>query len=117
MRIIVTLAVDVVLTIVFAAIGRLSHGEDAFLPGLVRTAWPFVVAAVVGSLLASWLGGGSWWLSGLIVWVVTAAGGIGLRLLAGDTARGAFALVTAITLAILLIGWRALAQGWLETGH
>ncbi len=103
------LGIDVAAALVFAIIGRASHGSELSPTGIWQTAWPFLVAAVAGSLLASRFGGGSWWLAGLIAWAVTALGGIGLRLLGGDTAQPAFVAVTAAVLAVLLLGWRAVA--------
>jgi hypothetical protein len=103
------LGFDVAAAIVFAIIGRASHGSELSLPGITQTAWPFVVAAIAGSLLASRFGGDSWWRAGLIAWAVTVLGGVGLRLLGGETAQLPFVVVTAAVLALLLIGWRAIA--------
>lgn len=104
------LGFDVVAAVLFAIIGRASHGFELSLPGIAQTAWPFVVAAIVGSLLASRLGGDSWWRTGVIAWAVTVAGGIGLRLLGGETAQLPFVIVTGAVLALLLLGWRAVAD-------
>ncbi|MCA0251368.1 MAG: DUF3054 domain-containing protein [Actinobacteria bacterium] len=103
------LGIDVAAALVFAIIGRASHGSELSLPGIAQTAWPFVVAALAGSLLASRFGGDSWWRAGLMAWVVTVGGGLGLRLLGGDTAQLPFVVVTAAVLGLLLLGWRALA--------
>ncbi|MCW5952686.1 MAG: DUF3054 domain-containing protein [Propionibacteriaceae bacterium] len=103
------LGFDVAAAIVFAIVGRASHGSELSLAGIAQTAWPFVVAAIVGSLLASRFGEDSWRRAGLIVWVVTVLGGVGLRLLGGETAQLAFVVVTAAVLALLLLGWRAVA--------
>jgi hypothetical protein len=107
MRILRALTYDIVLVFVFAAIGRLSHGED--LSQLGATAWPFVMAAIVGSLVASWRAG-SWWLQGVTVWVISTVGGILLRLISGGGVEFSFVLVTAGVLAVFLIGWRALLR-------
>lgn len=107
MRILRALTYDIVLVFLFAAIGRLSHGED--LSRLGATAWPFLMAAIVGSLVASWRQG-AWWVQGLTVWVVTAAGGVVLRLVSGGTAEVSFVLVTAAVLAVFLLGWRVLLR-------
>jgi hypothetical protein len=113
MRILRALTYDIVLVFLFAAIGRLSHGED--LSRLGATAWPFLMAAIVGSLVASWRNG-PWWLQGLIVWGVTVAGGIVLRLISGGTAAITFILMTAAILALFLIGWRALLRQRIASG-
>lgn len=107
MRILRALTYDIVLVFVFTAIGRLSHGED--LSQLGATAWPFVMATAVGSLVASWRRG-AWWVQGITVWLITTIGGVVLRLVSGGTAEPTFVLVTAAVLALFLIGWRALLR-------
>ncbi len=113
MRILRALTYDIVLVFLFAAIGRVSHGED--LSRLGATAWPFLTATIVGSLVASWRQG-SWWLQGLTVWVITVVGGIALRLISGGTAEPTFVLVATAVLALFLIGWRALLRKRIAAG-
>lgn len=103
------LGIDMAVALVFAIIGRASHGSELSLTGIAQTAWPFVVAAIAGSLLAWRFGRDSWWQAGLIAWAVTLLGGVGLRLLGGETAQLPFVVVTAAVLALLLFGWRAIA--------
>jgi hypothetical protein len=107
MRILRALTYDIVLVFLFAAIGRLSHGED--LSQLGFTAWPFVMAAIVGSLVATWRHD-AWWVQGLIVWAITVAGGLLLRVVSGGGIATGFVLITAGVLAVFLIGWRALLR-------
>lgn len=104
------IAIDAALVLVFAVIGRASHGSELTFGGIAQTALPFLVAVVLGSLLGSRLGGGVWWRSGLITWAVTVVLGIALRLLGGETAQVAFVVVTAVVLALFLIGWRLIAE-------
>jgi hypothetical protein len=53
--------VDLVAVLVFAAIGRRSHAEGLDVVGILATAAPFAVGAVVGALLArSWREPLSW---------------------------------------------------------
>lgn len=111
MRYLPALIVDAVLVLIFAVIGRASHQEDP--GGFLLTAWPFLVALVVGHALAALMGSGPrrpWSLLwGVTVWVVTVAGGMLLRIVAGDSAQVAFIIVATIVLGIFLVGWRALA--------
>lgn len=109
MRILSTLAIDVVLVIAFAAIGRISHGETLSPAELGSTAWPFVVAAIVGSLVATWRRG-TWWVQGLTAWSITLVGGMLLRLASGASVALGFVAVTSLVLAVFLIGWRWLAR-------
>ncbi|MDR2998338.1 MAG: DUF3054 domain-containing protein [Microbacterium sp.] len=111
MRFLPALVLDALLVLVFAAIGRASHSEDP--TGFLITAWPFLVALVVGYLLAFLLPGrprrpwGILW--GVVAWVVTVAGGMLVRVLTGDTAAVPFIIVATITLGIFFLGWRGIA--------
>lgn len=107
MRTLRALTYDIVVVFVFAAIGRLAHGEDLSLLG--ATAWPFVVAAIVGSLVSTWRRG-PWWQQGLIAWLITTVIGLLLRVVSGGSVEPAFILTSAGFLALLLIGWRALLR-------
>ena len=99
---------DAALVLLFAAIGRLSHGET--LAGLGMTAWPFL-----GGLIIGWLVLRAWrhplnvvW-TGLGLWIATVAGGLLLRVVSGQGVQLSFAIVTTIVLGIFLLGWRAIA--------
>lgn len=104
---------DVLLVIVFAAIGRASHEEGVWGPGgsgLVQTSWPFVVALVAGWLVTlGWRRPLAPLSTGLGVWAVTVVGGMLLRALGGQGTAPAFIVVAAVTLLVLLVGWRGLA--------
>lgn len=109
MRFLPAVIVDAVLVLIFAVIGRASHDESP--AGFLLTAWPFLVALIVGHALAALLPGRPrrpWSvLWGVVVWVVTVAGGMLLRVATGDTAQLAFIIVATLTLGVLLVGWRA----------
>ena len=111
MRFLPALLVDAVFVLVFAAIGRASHQEDP--AGFLLTAWPFLVALLLGHAAALALPARPrrpWSLLwGAVVWVVTVAGGMLLRVLSGDTAEVPFIIVATLVLGLFLLGWRALA--------
>lgn len=109
----IALATDVVLVVIFAAIGRASHGEEVIGPdglGLAQTTWPFLVALLVG-----WLTMRLWRFplailnAGVAVWLYTVIGGMLLRALSGQGVQTAFVIVASIVLALFLVGWRAVA--------
>jgi hypothetical protein len=106
-------AIDAVLVLGFAALGRRSHEEGSSVVGVVEVAAPFLIALAVGWLVVrAWRAPLSLH-TGALVWIVTVAGGLALRSLAFD--RGiapAFIVVALLTLGALLVGWRALAA-WL----
>jgi hypothetical protein len=117
---IIAAVVDLVLVVVFCAIGRRSHDEANAVAGLATTAWPFVTGAVVG-----WVA--TWALyrdkfdaylivpTGIVVWVSTVAVGMILRVVSGQGTAFSFVLVASTVLAIFLFGWRALARLLLVT--
>ena len=104
------LVVDAVLVVAFAVIGRSSHAEGLDVAGVWGTAWPFLVGLGVG-----WLATRAWrhplalWPTGVVVWVATLVVGMLLRLATGQGTAVAFIVVASITLAVLLLGWRAIA--------
>ncbi len=109
-RVVSAFAADAVAVIVFAAIGRASHDEGVLGPGgsgLLQTSWPFVVALVAGWLVTlGWRHPLAPLRTGLGVWAVTVVGGMLLRALSGQGTAPAFIVVAAVTLFVLLVGWR-----------
>jgi hypothetical protein len=108
------LLVDIVLVVVFAAIGRATHDGDVLGPfgaGLATTAWPFLVALGLGWLVArAWRAPLAPVRTGLIVWLVMVVVGMVLRAVSGQGVAVAFVIVAAITLGLFLVGWRAVAR-------
>ncbi len=102
---------DLILVLVFVAIGRATHDEGVTPGGMLSTGWPFVVALLIG-----WLAARAWrhpqgLRTGAIVWIITVVGGLGLRVgLTEETAAAPFIVVATITLALLLLGWRLVAR-------
>ncbi|WP_313355120.1 DUF3054 domain-containing protein [Microbacterium sp.] len=111
MRFLPAVIVDAVFVLVFAAIGRASHDENPL--GFLLTAWPFLIALLIGHGLAALVPARPrrpWSLGwGVIVWIVTVAGGMLLRIATGDTAETPFIIVASLVLAALLLGWRLIA--------
>jgi hypothetical protein len=102
-------AADAVAVVVFAAVGRLSHGEADDLLGLVGTAAPFAVGLVAAWATPVVRRDPRAWRAGAVAVVCTA--GIGLLLRWGFTGRLplSFAVVATVSLAVLLLGWRGQA--------
>jgi hypothetical protein len=110
-------AADAVAVIVFAAVGRLSHGEPDELLGLFGTAAPFGVGLVAAWATPVVRRDPAAWQAGAVA--VACAAGIGLVLRAGFTGRLplSFAIVTVVSLAVLLLGWRGLAALVARAAH
>jgi hypothetical protein len=103
-------AADIAAVLVFVVSGRRTHDEGAGLLGLLATAGPFLVA-----LAAGWAAARAWRdpstvRTGLVVWPVTVAGGLALRAAFTGRLPLSFALVVAVVLGALLLGWRGLAS-------
>ncbi|WP_227979193.1 DUF3054 domain-containing protein [Nocardia spumae] len=117
MRKTLPLVIDIVLVIVFCAIGRRSH-EEAVAAGLLRTVWPFATGLLIGWSLAVIIGGrvrmptrfdggAALWPTGVVVWLSTLIGGMVLRVISGQGTAVSFVIVAATVLAVFLLGWRA----------
>jgi len=101
--------VDIAFVLIFAAIGRASHGEDVAPAGLWQTAWPFFAGLALAWLLAlAWRRPTAVLRSGLPVWAGTVVLGLVIRVLFTDsTAALPFIIVASAVLGALLVGWRA----------
>jgi peptidoglycan/LPS O-acetylase OafA/YrhL len=101
---------DVACLTLFSAVGRRNHGEPLDPAGVLTTLWPFLAG-----LVAAWLADRLWRAptrvapSGLVAWGGTLILGMLLRAASRQGVQVAFVIVAAVVLAVLLLGWRALA--------
>ena len=105
-------ALDVFAVLVFAAVGRASHGQGDPVTGALGTALPFLAGAATGWALVRWRSG-CWPLTfgtGIPVWFCTLAVGMLLRVLIGAGTAVTFVLVAGVVLGVLLLGWRLAAE-------
>lgn len=102
------LILDALLIVLFAGLGRRSHELGLDLPGILLTAAPFLLAWLVASLLTrAWRTWRAVWPHGVVVWIVTVAGGLLLRVTVfNDTAAVSFQVVAACVLGIFMLGRR-----------
>lgn len=108
----VTLAAgaDLLAVLVFAALGRSSHAEVLTAFGVLTTAAPFLLGLLIG-----WLTARSWRAPlrlpvGVVVWTGTVVVGLGIRVAVTHRLPLTFVLVAAVSLALLLLSWRAVTQ-------
>ncbi|WP_353827109.1 DUF3054 domain-containing protein [Agromyces sp. SYSU T0242] len=102
-------ALDAVLVVVFAGIGRASHQEGLDAAGVWATAWPFLLGLGAGWLLVrAWRRPAALIPTGIAAWLATVVIGMLARIATGEDAAAAFVIVATATLALLLLGWRAL---------
>ncbi|MDJ0324155.1 DUF3054 domain-containing protein [Cryobacterium sp. PH31-AA6] len=106
--VIVAAVVDAALVLVFALVGRASHGEG--LLGILTTWWPFLGGLAIGWLvLRAWRSPRRIVWTGVGVWLFTVAGGMLLRIASGQGVQLSFIIVATIVLGVFLLGWRAIA--------
>ena len=110
-RVTIALAFDVAAVAAFVVIGRRSHDDGLTAAGVARTAAPFLLALAAGwGLARGWRAPMSIH-TGIVVWVTTVVVGLVLRrVVFGDGTALAFVIVTAVTLGLLVCGWRAVAR-------
>jgi len=102
---------DAVSIVIFVAIGRKNHDEGQAASGIFRVAAPFLLALLVGWVIArAWKEPLSQ-KSGVLVSLTTIVLGMLLRKLVFDDGTAtAFIIVATVFLGTLLNGWRLLAR-------
>jgi hypothetical protein len=99
--------VDILVVLVFVAIGRTVHSRGLSLGGLVSTAWPFISGLAVGWLGLVWRSRDtSSLLSGFVVLISTVAIGMALRVVSGQGTAVAFIFVAVAFLGAAMLGGR-----------
>jgi hypothetical protein len=103
------LLADILLILAFVLIGRREHDSGGAVIGFLTTLWPFLAALGVG-----WLATRTWRrptapLSGVLLWLIVVVLGMLLRAVSGQGTAWSFMVVTALVLAVFLIGWRLVA--------
>lgn len=113
--------IDVVLIVVFAVIGRSSHGEAASAVGLWTTAYPFLAGWAIAYVTS-----GAWarplrlWPTGVVAWILTVFVGMAIRVATGQGVVDgnplpiSFVIVATIVLGVFLLGWRLVARALLR---
>ncbi|OBK39838.1 hypothetical protein A5658_03065 [Mycobacterium sp. 1245111.1] len=105
------LGIDVACVLVFCALGRRSHDEGLNVAGIATTAWPFLSGTAVGWLASqAWRRPAAVCPTGVVVWLCTVVVGMLLRKVTAAGVAGSFIVVASTVTALLLLGWRAIAQ-------
>lgn len=103
------LLADTAAVLLFVTVGRREHAQSSALTGVLVTAWPFLAALAASHLaVRSWRSPASLVPTGVAVWLGTLTLGMVLRrAVAGEGTAPAFVAVATVSLALLLLGWRA----------
>lgn len=105
-----SLALDLAAVVLFAAAGRNTHEHGLAVVGVLLTAAPFLIGALIGwAVVRGWRRPIALWPTGVAVWLAAVVLGLALRGLAGGGLAVSFQVVTFLVLGALLLGWRALA--------
>jgi hypothetical protein len=105
------LPLDVLVVLIFVAIGRSAHAHGINLGGLASTTWPFAVGLGAAWLVLRWRGRpGLAIADGALADVVTVAVGMVLRVVSGQGTPVAFVVVALCFLGAGMVGWRLLAR-------
>ncbi len=110
--------IDVMLIVVFALIGRSSHGEANAPLALWTTAYPFLAGWAIAYVTSgAWARPLRFWPTGVVAWILTVFVGMAIRVATGQGVVDgnplpiSFLIVATIVLGLFLLGWRAVARG------
>ncbi|WP_404291370.1 DUF3054 domain-containing protein [Glutamicibacter arilaitensis] len=104
-------AVDLVLIILFALLGRREHEHALSITGILMTALPFLIAYLIMTLISRpWTTINRLWPTGVLVWLGTVALGLALRVSMNSTAALPFIIVTVLVLGLFLMGRRLICK-------
>ncbi len=99
---------DAAVLVLFVAIGRRSHHEDAGMAGFVRVLWPFAAGLVIG-----WIGSGLYrapmaFRRAVVAWIITVFVGVALRIVVqGHDFAPTFIVIASLFIGGCMLGWRA----------
>ena len=103
--------IDILLVVIFAVVGRASHAEGLSIMGIAETGWPFLAACLGGWIVVGLLDDSGYGpRAAVVIWLSTLLVGMGLRILAGNTAELPFVLVAAGFLFSSFFGWRLVVR-------
>ena len=103
--------IDACCVLLFVIIGRASHAKGENVAGIASTAWPFLAG-----LAGGWLAARAWRRPLALVpavagaWLGTVAGGMALRVVAGQGTDVAFVGVALAFCGLFFLGWRLVAR-------
>ncbi|MGC1420324.1 MAG: DUF3054 domain-containing protein [Acidimicrobiales bacterium] len=100
---------DVIVVLIFVAIGRSVHDHGVKVVGMLSTSWPFLAGLALAWLaVARWHREGTSLVDGAVLCFITVTVGMVLRVLAGQGTAVAFILVALCFLGAGMLGWRIL---------
>lgn len=102
---------DLLVVLLFVAMGLVQHGTPLTTQNLFLVGWPFALGVLLGHLaIRAWRAPFRIWPHGVFVWAITLATAMALRTLFSAGTEVSFVIVTAVVTAIGMLGWRAVAM-------
>lgn len=102
---------DLLVVLLFVAIGFVQHGTPLTMQNLILVGWHFALGVLLGHLaIRAWRAPFRIWPHGVFVWAITLATAMALRTLFSAGTELSFVIVTAVVTAVGMLGWRAIAQ-------
>ena len=109
---------DLAVIVVFVAVGRRSHHEDAGTAGFFRVLWPFAVGLVIGWLATGLYRAPMAFRRAVPAWLITVGVGIGLRIaVQGHEFKLTFTIVSLLFVGGCMLGWRGVVVAWARFGR
>ena len=101
---------DLLVVLLFVAMGLVQHGTPLTTQNLFLVGWLFAVGVLLGHLaIRAWRAPFRIWPHGVFVWAITLASAMALRTLFSAGTEVSFIIVTAVVTGVLMLGWRAVA--------
>lgn len=101
---------DLLVAVLFVAIGLVQHGTALTSQNLVLVGWPFALGVLLGHLaIRAWRAPFRIWPHGVFVWAITVATAMALRTVFAAGTEVSFVIVSAAVIAVGMLGWRAAA--------
>ncbi|MDN5822570.1 MAG: DUF3054 domain-containing protein [Brachybacterium sp.] len=102
---------DLLVVLLFVAMGLVQHGTPLTTQNLFLVGWPFALGVLLGHLaIRAWRAPFRIWPHGVFVWAITLATAMALRTLFSAGTEVSFLIVTAVVTAVGMLGWRAVAM-------
>ncbi len=104
---------DLVVVVVFVAIGRHTHDRHSSFNDFLRILWPFALSVLLASLVVRrTMKAKTAVAQGAVIAIVTTAVAMALRVLSGQGTAIAFIIVSLVFLGAAMIGWRWAFERW-----
>jgi hypothetical protein len=101
---------DLLVVLLFVAVGLVQHGTTLTTQNLALVGWHFAAGVLLGHLaIRAWRAPFRLWPHGVFVWAITLATSMALRTLFAAGTEVSFVIVTAVVTAVGMLGWRAVA--------